>query len=210
MAVKFALAIVEKYASYFISRGCKYWNIGADEVGTQGGNGRWKYLESADIPKFVEFVNVVADYLTSIGMIPRAFNDGVLYNGSYENLFNKNIEIYNWCSASVMGETGIQGVDTLVKNGYKLINTNYNWYFIVPSSNSRTSNASVENANILKAFKNGTTTYDQSGACICIWCDSDTTADGGNAAMNSIIADINSLGVGIGLTLPNLDYPIID
>lgn len=210
-AVKFALAIVEKYANYFISRGCKYWNIGADEIGYAGtGIGRWKFINSADISKFVEFVNTIADLVTAMGMVPRAFNDGILYNGNYANLFNKNIEIYNWCSATLMDETGIQDVSALVRNGYKLINTNYDWYFIVPSSNSKTSNPRVENANILKAFKNGTTTDDQSGACICIWCDNDSTADGGDAALASILADIVSLGRGIALTLPNLTYPIID
>lgn len=208
-AVKFALAIVEKYANYFKSRGCTFWNIGADEVGCTGSIGRWRYLQSADIPTFVTFVNQVAELVTSMGFIPRAFNDGVIYSGDYANLFNKNIQIYNWCSSTLMGESGIRDATTLVKNGYTLINTNYDWYFVVPSSNSRTSNTAVENANILKVFKNGTTAYDQSGACICIWCDNDTTADGGNAAMNSILADITSLGKGIKLALPNLDYPII-
>ena len=210
-AVKFALAIVEKYANYFSLRGCKYWNIGADEVGYAGtGIGRWKFLNSSDIPIFVEFINTVADFVSSMGMIPRAFNDGLLYNADYSNLFNKNIEIYNWCSSTLMSETGIQSVDMLVKNGYRLINTNYDWYFIVPGSNSKTSNTDVENANILKVFKNGTTEYDQDGACICIWCDNDVTSDGGNAALPSILADVRSLGKGIKLALENIDYPIID
>lgn len=208
-AVRFALAIVEKYATYFVSRGCKFWNIGADEVGYNGNYGRWGYLTSADIPTFVSFVNNVARLVTSMGMIPRAFNDGVIYNGNYSNLFDKNIQIYDWCNSSVMVEGGIRDVGVLVKNSYTLINTNYDWYFVVPGSNSRTSNTAVENANILKVFKNGTTTYDQSGACICIWCDNDTTADGGNAALPSILADITSLGKGIKLTLADLDYPII-
>lgn len=208
-AVKFALALVEKYATYFKSRGCNFWNIGADEVGYNGSVGRWAYLTSTDIPTFVSFVNQVAELVTSMGLIPRAFNDGIIYGGDYANLFNKNIEIYNWCSAGIMGENGIRGVGVLTANDYTLINANYNWYFIVPGSNSNTSNPAVENANILKVFNNGTTTYDQSGACICIWCDGDATADGGNAALPSIIADIDSLGYGISLTLPNISYPII-
>lgn len=209
-AVKFALAIVEKYATYFKSRGCKYWNIGADEVGYNGTRiGRWKFLNPTDIPTFVQFVNTVAEKVTSMGFVPRAFNDGLLYNANYANLFNKNIEIYNWCNSTIMDETGIQPVSAYTKNNYTLINTNYDWYFIVPSSNTRTDNTAVENANILKVFKNGTTTYDQAGACLCIWCDS-STSDGGNAALPSILADINSFGKGIKLTLESLDYPIIN
>jgi len=207
-AVKFALAIVEKYATYFSSRGCKYWNIGADEVGYSA-YGRWKYLESADIPTFVEFVNTVARLITSMGMIPRAFNDGIIYNADYANLFDKNIQIYNWCNATIMAETGIQDVDVLVKNNYSLINTNYSWYFIVPTDNSMTRKQAIEANTLLKAFKNGTTAHDQSGACICVWCDSDTTADGGDAALNGILAYIDSFGIGIQATLNQLDYPII-
>ena len=208
-AVNFALAIVEKYAKYFLLMGCEYWNIGADEVGSQGGNGRWKYLNEADIPAFVEFVNTVADLVSKMGLIPRAFNDGVLYNADYANLFNRNIEIYNWCSANLMGEPGIQNVDALVENGYKLINTRYDWYLVVPRTNERTSHSGLERANLLKNYYNGTTTHDQCGACLAVWCDNDTTNDGGDAAMTSILGNIASMGTGIGLTLAQLDYPII-
>lgn len=208
-AVKFALAIVEKYATYFISRGCRYWNIGADEVGNNGGYGRWKYLDSSDIPDFVEFVNTIADFVSSMGMIPRAFNDGILYGENYSNLFNKNIEIYDWCSDNLMGETGIQPLSVLIENNYKLINTRYSWYLIVPATNSRTSNSDLEKADLLKNFYNGTASYDQDGACLAVWCDNDSTNDGGDAAMASILGNIASMGTGIGLTLAQIDYPII-
>lgn len=208
-AVKFALALVEKYANYFQSRGCRYWNIGADEVVFGQRGGRWGYADSDDIPYFVNFVNTIARYINSIGMIPRAFNDGVLYFGEYENAFDKNIEIYHWTNNEIMHETGIQSASALVQNGYRLINTSYYWYFIVPTCNSYTENTRVENANILKAFAGTTFTKDQDGACICVWCDNDTTADGGDAALSAILADIASLGIGIGLTTPNITYPII-
>lgn len=210
-AVAFGLAIVEKFANYFSSRGCKYWNIGADEIVTaNNASGYWKNVPSADIPYFIQFINKASEVVAKNGMIPRVFNDGVLYGADYANYFNRNIEVYSWCSATTEGDTNIQSAEVLRKNGFRLINTNKNWYFIVPTSNSRTSNTAVENANILKSFISGSLSTDQDGACICIWCDSDTTADGGNAALPSILADINSLGIGIGLTLPNLDYPAID
>ena len=209
-AIKFALAVVYKYAAYFASRGCTRWNIGGDEVGYNGTIGRWSYLTPADIPKFVAFINQVADFVKGMGFTPMAFNDGVLYGGDYDCLFDKSIEIIDWASATLQSDSGIQNVDILVTNGYKIINANYDWYFITPGSNSQTSNPAVENANILKVFKNGTTTYDQNGACICVWSDNDTTNDGGNAALPSILADIRSLGKGIKMVLPNITYPIID
>ena len=212
-AVKFALAIVEKYANYFQSRGCKYWNIGADEVGySNTGKGRWTYLKTEDIPKCVEFVNTIARYVSNIGMIPRAYNDGVLYDSNYDCLFDKNIEIYYWTNPNLMGELDrMQEADILVSNGYRLINTSGGWYVIIPRDNSSSGNSGLERNTLLRNFYDGTNmTYDQDGACLCVWCDSDITADGGNAAMPGILANINSFGSGIQLTLANLSYPIIN
>ena len=210
-AVAFGLAIIDKFANYFSSRGCKYWNIGADEIVTvNNASGYWKNVPSDDIPYFIQFINKAAEVVAKHGMIPRVFNDGVLYGEDYGNYLNRNIEVYVWCSSTTEGDTNIVSSSVLEQNGFRLINTNKNWYFIVPTSNSRTSNSAVENANILKSFINGTLTTDQDGACICIWCDSDSTADGGDAALPSILADINSLGIGMSLTLPNLDYPVIE
>lgn len=210
-AVKFALAIVEKYALYFRSRGCKYWNIGADEVAEAASMGRWKNIDDVDIPKFVEFVNIVARYVSNIGMTPRAFNDGVLYKGDYGNLFDKNIEIYYWAQPSTLGETDrMQTASTLIANGYKMINTNMGYYMLVPNNNDQTSRPVLEANNLLKNFAGGSVAYDQCGACVCVWCDSDTTADGGDAALSAIIANINSFGIGIGLTLANIDYPVME
>lgn len=210
-AVAFALSIIDKYANYFSSRGCKYWNIGADEIGTtNNAAGYWKVIAPEDIPYFIQFINKAVNVVAKHGMIARVFNDGVLYGEDYDNYFNPNIEVYSWCSSSTEGDSKIVSAEVLRKNGFRLINTNKRWYFIVPSSNSNTSNPLVENANILKSFVSGDLSSNQDGACICIWCDNDTTADGGNAALPSILADINSFGVGIGLTLANLGYPVID
>ena len=210
LAVKFALAVVYKYASYFASRGCTYWNIGGDEIGWNGTIGRWSFINSADRPAFVEFINTVAEFVTDMGFTPRVFNDGVLYGGSYSCLFNKNIEILDWSSATLQNDSGIQNINMLVKNGYKLINTNYDWYLITPTTNNRTSNSELESADIMTVFKNGTTTYDQDGACLCVWSDNDTSDDGGNAALPSILGNIVSLGKGIELALVGMDYPIIE
>lgn len=204
-AVKFGLALAYKYAKYFKDRGCQFWNIGADEIGS---NGKWSGITLSDVPTFVQYVNTVAEMITGMGMVPRAFSDGTLYKGDYQNLYNKNIQLYAWANTTYLGDTVTES-DVLVKNGYSLINCSYGWYFILPGANSNTSNRGVENANILKSLPNGTTEYDQDGACICIWCDNDTNADGGDASMTAILGDIQSLGVGIRLTMPGIDYPVI-
>lgn len=207
LAVKFGLAIAYKYAKYFAQRGCKFWNIGADEIGN---GGKWTYIPSESRPVFVDFINSVAELVTSMGMTPRAFNDGVLYDGDYQCLFNKNIEIMVWCNSTLMNEP-IQNSATLIKNGYSLINTSWNYYYILPRDNNGNSgsNRNLSQNNLLKNFYNGTTEYDQDGACCGIWCDNDTTADGGNASMTGILSAIESMGIGITLSTEGIDYPII-
>lgn len=205
-AVKFGIAIADKYSKYFASRGCKFWNIGADEVGP-GGAGRWSDIITEDVPYFIRFINSAANKVAKNGLIPRMFNDGALYGPDYGIYLNRNIQIYYW---STLNDPKIQSAQTLVNNGFDIINTNASWYFIIPTSNNRTSNSNVENANILKSFASGNLSTDQDGACICVWCDNDNTNDGGDAALSCILADITSLGVGIGLTTPNIDYPIIN
>lgn len=207
-AVEFALAIVNKYSKYFASRGCKYWNIGADEV-CQPNSGRWYNLDTKDVPDFIQFINLVAETVSRNGMIPRAFNDGILYGRDYSNYINRNIEVYYWASASTLSDTKMLSAEELRENGFKLINTNLSWYFIIPRDNGKTSNGAVENANLLKSFTGGSLSTDQDGACICVWCDNDTTADGGDAALSAILADITSFGTGISLTTANISYPII-
>lgn len=208
-AVKFALAIISKYAEYFSLRGCKYWNIGADEAGNNGtSSGRWGYFTEEEIPYFIEFINKAAGVVASHGMVPRVFNDPVLYGEDYSIYFNRNIEVYYWCSNGLLLDTKITPSDTLRKAGFKLINTNESWYHIIPGDNSET-HPEIEVNSLLKAMKDATLAYDQDGACICVWCDSDFTNDGGTAALPGIIDYIESFGVGIGLTLANIDYPII-
>lgn len=205
-AVNFGLALVEKYAKYFASRGCTYWNIGADEIGSNGAFGRWSYINGADIQDFVDFINKVAELLMNYGFTPRAFNDGALYNSNYSYLFDKRVEIYYWASSSLIGG-GTVSAETLQNNNYKLINCSHSYYFIDPTN--KTKNSAVENADLLKNFNGGALTYDQDGACICVWHDSGDNGDGGNSNLSSIIADIESFGKGIALTLAQLDYPII-
>ncbi len=210
LAVEFAFAIIDKYASYFKSRGCEFWNIGADEVGfSDAGYGRWKFLNEDDIPDFINFINKAALCVSKHGLVPRIFNDSLFYNNSYKNYINKNIEIYSWTNGKIMGEN-IADIDTLVRNGYSLINTNISYYYIVPNSNNNTSLPLLEKNDILKNFANGTTTKDQDGTCFCVWCDSDKSSDGGDAALPSILGALDSFGKGISLCINNLDYPIIN
>lgn len=101
-AVAFALAITDKYAKYFASQGCKYYNIGADEYANDLSSMGFENMGSALYTKFVEFMNSAADIIVGYGMTPRAFNDGFCYNKNEYNSVtvapSKAYEICYWSS----------------------------------------------------------------------------------------------------------------
>lgn len=80
-AKAFAKALVEKYATYFESKGCEYFSFGADEYANDMSTMGFENIYNNGIYKehFVPFFNEVAAIIKDHNMIPRAFNDGVLY-----------------------------------------------------------------------------------------------------------------------------------
>lgn len=209
-AVEFALAIVRKYARYFQSRGCKFWNIGADEVGTKGAVGRWEYLEDADIPYVYTFINKVMDIVERYGMIPRLFNEPILYNspsGDYSNYYDREVQVYCW---GTNADAKCATTEILEQNDYSLINCSQGYYLVLPTGNGTTEKTALESGNLLKTlgtYGGAKETHD--GCCFCVWCDSDNTDDGGDSAMSAVIACLNSFGKGITASTANIDYPVI-
>lgn len=70
-AYEFGQKVVKLYVDYFASKGCKSFNIAADEV-TDAISG----LNSTD-STFVGYVNDLNTYIKSKGMTTRMFNDGI-------------------------------------------------------------------------------------------------------------------------------------
>ena len=78
----FGMAIFQKYVDYFASKGCKFFNFGADEYANDAsGTFSFSRLNSTQYQEFVSFINDLAGYVISKNMTPRAFNDGFYYNG---------------------------------------------------------------------------------------------------------------------------------
>ena len=205
-AKKFAFAIIEKYARYFKSRGCIFYNIGADEVA--GPIGRWSSISSGDEHYFLEFVNEAANIVSRCGLIPRVFNDGVMYNRDRSVYFNKNMQVYCW--SRVDGNTNLT-TDELLSNGFELINANIGYYYIIPGSYGAYNKDLTVNS-LLTALGTGTTTRSQSGFMFCVWCDSDDSAhagDGGDGVIADMRTIIPSLGTGIANSTATIDYPIL-
>lgn len=201
-AVAFALAITDKYAEYFASQGCKYYNIGADEYANDLSSMGFENMGSTLYTKFVEFMNSAADIIVGHGMTPRAFNDGFCYK-NYTNSVtvapSKAYEICYWSS----GRNGynVAPASTLSSNGYKLINTNGDYYWVLGNSGWQCS-ANKASGFDYTNFSGNTKISSPSGSMFCIWCDFGNTngADGGT----QVVSDTADVIAAFGKALPTV------
>lgn len=203
-AVAFALAITEKYASYFASRGVKYYNLGADEyandmstMGFQGLHTSRKYQ------KFVNFLNDAAQIVLDHNMTPRAFNDGIYYNEDNTYKINSEIQVCYWSS----GWRGynLASAQYLVNQGMDVINTHGDYYWVLGNSSWQCdANKASQFDYTSFQYKEGTTgngkISDPDGAMFCIWCDVGNAngTDEGAAVANATTETIAAFGA----TLP--------
>lgn len=170
-AVDFTLAFVQKYIDYFAEKGCKIFNMGADEYAndrfTGGGMGFGQLQSTRQYGKFVEYVNAMAAQIKNAGMTPMAFNDGIYYNEntSYGTIDNEILIAY-WSS----GWSGynVASASFLAGQGFDLINTNGDYYWIVGKDSCTAEKAAGFEINRFMGEKSD---LDAAGAMFCIWCD---------------------------------------
>lgn len=102
-AVAFTKALLQKYITYFAGKGCKLFNMGADEYANDiytGGSMGFGNLQSAgNYSYYVTYVNQVAEMIKNAGMTPMAFNDGIYFNNNTSSgTFDTDIIICYWSS----------------------------------------------------------------------------------------------------------------
>lgn len=196
-AVAFALAITEKYASYFAGQGVQHYNLGADEyandMSTMGFQGLYN---SGKYQKFVDFLNSAAKIVENNRMTPRAFNDGICYNNATSYSIDKSIEVCYWSS----GWSGynVASASTLNKAGYKLINTHGDYYWVLGNSSWQCS-ADKASKFDYTSFQGGTV-ENPAGAMFCIWCDVGN-ADGQDEGA-SVVSATKDVITAFGASLP--------
>lgn len=176
-ATAFVKALMQKYITYFRDKGCKYFNFGADEY-----VGGWN-------DTFYSYANDVAKMISKAGMTARAFNDSFRYNS---NTYISNEYLKDVCYWYT-GYSGnlYSGAKTIADNGYNLINTNKDYYYVLDSSKSGEYELSFGNYNngnnSWESYAGGfsNTTYNSwnpqvgndnytaipAGSMFCIWCD---------------------------------------
>ena len=175
-AAAFTKALIEKYVKYFASKGCKYFNMGADEYANDVSNGFAELINNNTYGNFVTYVNEVAGIIETAGMTPIAFNDGIYYNYN-ENFgtFDGNIVISYWTP----GWDGYSPASAsfLANKGHKIINTNDKWYYVLGRAAGNSSGYTIATAqsgvkNVDVTTVPGGTISNPSGCMLAFWCDS--------------------------------------
>lgn len=171
-AVAFTQAFVQKYVDYFASKGCKYFNMGADEYAndmfTGGSMGFGNLQSTGKYSYYVEYVNAVAALIKNAGMTPMAFNDGIYFaNNTSSGTFDTDIVICYW-SNGWSSYTPMPASD-LASKGFKMVNTHGDYYWVLGKSDWQC-NAKKASSFNYKTFQGGTID-NPSGAMFCIWAD---------------------------------------
>lgn len=204
-AVAFALAITEKYAAYFESKGVKYYSLGADEYAndlylnySKGGRGFGMLYDNDKYQEFVDYLNNAADIVIEKGMTPRAFNDAIYFNNDTSYNINKNIQVYYWENLNNDELVG-PSATTIANQGHEMINANAEYYWALGSSYFHCTAEKAAGFDYTN-FHGGYTLDHPVGAMFCIWCDNGAAngQDNGTAVVNAT-ADVIAA---FGKTLP--------
>ena len=193
-AVAFTQAFVQKYVDYFASKGCKYFNMGADEYAndryTSGAMGFGNLQSEGKYSYYVTYVNDVAAMIKNAGMTPMAFNDGIYFaNNTSSGTFDTDIVICYWSNG--WSSYTPMPAETLASMGFKMVNTHGDYYWVLGKSDWQC-NAKKASGFNYKTFQGGTID-NPSGAMFCIWCDY-PGADSESNVISSTAATIAAFG----------------
>lgn len=171
-AVAFTKALLQKYITYFAGKGCQYFNMGADEYANDkydsGSMGFGNLQSTGKYSFYVDYVNKVAAMIKAAKMTPMAFNDGIYFaNNTSGGTFDMDIIVCYW-SNGWSGYTPMPA-SKLDSMGFKLINTNGSYYWVLGKTDAQCDAAKASNFN-KTAFPGGTVS-NPVGSMFCIWAD---------------------------------------
>lgn len=200
-AVAFTQAFVQKYVDYFASKGCQYFNMGADEYAndkyTGGSMGFGNLQNTGKYSYYVKYVNAVAALIKNAGMTPMAFNDGIYFaNNTSSGTFDTDIVICYWSNG--WSSYTPMPAETLASMGFKMVNTHGDYYWVLGKSDWQC-NAKKASSFNYKTFQGGTID-NPSGAMFCIWADYP-----GAETEASVISKTADTIAAFGATLPKID-----
>lgn len=203
-AVAFTQALLQKYITYFAGKGCQLFNMGADEYANDiytGGSMGFGNLQSSKNYKYnyyVDYVNAVAKLIKNAKMTPMAFNDGIYFNNDTKGgTFDTDIVICYWSNG--WGGYSPMPADTLASKGFKLVNTNGSYYWVLGKSDAQCSATKASGFN-KNSFPGDKTISNPAGSMFCIWSDY-PGAESETSVINKTAATIAAFGK----TLPTVN-----
>lgn len=120
-STSFVKALMQKYITYFKNQGCTMFNFAADECGFSG-------MTTDAYTSYAEFVNDLAAMVKNANMTPMAFNDGIYHlNLKTNTAFDTSIVVCYWDAT----DTKYAPAATLASRGFKILNTNNKWYYVI-------------------------------------------------------------------------------
>ena len=167
-AVKFTQALLQKYINYFAGKGCKFFNMGADEYANDTGN---PSFNTGMYESFITYINTVAGQINAAGMTPMAFNDGIYYaNREGYGTIDTSILVCYWSKG--WSDYNPAEVNYLINKGFKVINTNGDYYWVMGGNMCTADEAATFKPEVF----NGCTATNENansiaGAMFCIWSD---------------------------------------
>ena len=199
-AVAFTQALLQKYIDYFAGKGCKLFNMGADEYAndkyTGGSMGFGNLQSTGKYSYYVKYVNTVDEMIQAAGMTAMAFNDGIYFqNDTSDGTFNDDIIICYW-SNGWTSYTPMPAADLAAK-GFQLINAHGSYYWVLGKSDWQC-DASKASGFDYKEFQGGTID-NPVGSMFLIWCDYP-----GAGTESSVISSTADTIAAFGKTLPEV------
>lgn len=206
-AVAFTQALLQKYITYFANKGCKLFNMGADEYANDkygtGSMGFGNLQSSGKYSSYVDYVNTVDNMIQAAGMTAMAFNDGIYFNSNTSSgTFNTDIIVCYWSS----GWSGYSPMSAskLASKGFRLVNTNGSYYWVLGKSDAQcdANKARGFNKNSFpdKNSSSGNSIISNpAGSMFCIWAD----YPGAETEANVISKTADTIAA-FGATLPKV------
>lgn len=206
-AVAFTQALLQKYITYFAGKGCQLFNMGADEYAndkyTGGSMGFGNLQSEGNYSYYVTYVNKVAAMIKKAGMTPMAFNDGIYFNND-TNSGNIDTDIVVCYWSSGWGGYTPMPASTLASKGFKLINTNGAYYWVLGKSDTQCDETKASGFD-RTAFPGDATIENPLGSMFCIWADYP-----GAETEASVITKTAATIAAFGATLPKDEIVISD